>query len=82
MFRVLWTPPAEKDLARLEPEAQRRILAALHRLATTGAGDVRRLAATSPPEYRLRVGAWRLRFHRSRDAVSVLRVLPRGKAYR
>jgi mRNA-degrading endonuclease RelE of RelBE toxin-antitoxin system len=82
MPRVLWTPPAEKDLARLAPEAQQRIVDTLDRFATFGVGDVTRLTAISPPEYRLRVGRWRLRFHRTGDTISVLRVLPRDKAYR
>jgi mRNA-degrading endonuclease RelE of RelBE toxin-antitoxin system len=80
--RVLWTPPAERDLRRLAPKAQRRILGAVDRFATTGAGDVRRLAATTPAEYRLRVGRWRVRFNRDGDTVSILRVLSRDKAYR
>jgi mRNA interferase RelE/StbE len=82
MVRVLWTPPAEKDLDRLASQAQLRILDALERYAATGAGDVRHLAATKPPEYRLRVGPWRLRFNRVGDSISILRVLPRDKAYR
>jgi mRNA-degrading endonuclease RelE of RelBE toxin-antitoxin system len=82
MRRVLGTPPAEKDLARLTPEDQRRILDALNRFCMTEAGDVRRLAATSLPEYRLRISPWRLRFYLSVEAVSVLRVLFRDKAYR
>lgn len=44
-------------------------------------GDVRRL---SRDEWRLRVGDWRIRFGRDEDArvIVVLRVLPRGRAYR
>jgi hypothetical protein len=48
----------------------------------TQAGDVRRLTDTSPSEFRLRVGPWRLRFHRAADTLVVLRILPRDKAYR
>jgi mRNA-degrading endonuclease RelE of RelBE toxin-antitoxin system len=50
----------------------------------TPVGDVRRLADISPPEWRLRVGDWRVRF--TRDAatrtVLILRVLHRASAYR
>jgi mRNA-degrading endonuclease RelE of RelBE toxin-antitoxin system len=37
----------------------------------------------SPPQYRLRVGAWRVRVTVDREAkvLQVLHVLPRGKAY-
>lgn len=82
MLRVLWTPPAERDLRHLASKAQQRIVDALDRFAKTGAGNVRRLAATTPAEYRLRVGRWRVRFNRDGDTVSILRVLARDKAYR
>ena len=47
-----------------------------------GKGDFRRLAGL--PEWRLRVGDWRVRFAVDADAAAVviLRVLPRGSAYR
>ncbi len=82
MLRVIWTPPAEKDLSRLPSEAQQRIFDSVDRFALTSAGDVRRLTATTPPEYRLRVGRWRVRFNRAGETILVLRVLARDKAYR
>ena len=50
----------------------------------TGEGDVVRLVDVEPPEYRLRVGDWRVRFAREDEhrLLHVLRVMPRGKAYR
>jgi len=46
-------------------------------------GDIVKLAG-SDDEWRLRVGDWRVRFTRDRErrVVQVLRVLPRGRAYR
>ena len=52
-------------------------------LADTGQGDVTRLQGSSD-EWRLRVGDWRGRFrddHPTRT-LEVLRILPRGQAYR
>jgi hypothetical protein len=49
MLRVLWTPPAERDLRRLASKVQQRIVDALDRFATTRAGNVCRLAATADP---------------------------------
>jgi mRNA interferase RelE/StbE len=75
------TPPARRDLRRLDPPVRRRITDALDRfVADPFVGDVRRL---NPIEWRLRVGDWRVRFafddeHR---VIVVLRVLPRGRAY-
>jgi mRNA-degrading endonuclease RelE of RelBE toxin-antitoxin system len=59
------------------------VLQALDLLATAGLGDVRRLTGVDPPEYRLRVGDWRVRFARDPNArrIVVLRILPRGRAY-
>lgn len=74
---------ARRDLRRLDPPVQRRIIEALDRF--TGdqpTGDVVKLAGADD-EWRLRVGDWRVRFNRdSAGLVHVLRVLPRGRAYR
>jgi mRNA interferase RelE/StbE len=59
-----------------------RVLDAIDRLcADEPAGSVRRLAGR--PEFRLRVGDWRVLYVRddARHTVRVLRVLPRGRAY-
>jgi mRNA interferase RelE/StbE len=82
-WEVVWTAPAARDMRRLDREMTRRIYDAIHRLATTGDGDVRRLRQAEP-EWRLRVGNWRVRFVYDYAArtISVLRILPRGRAYR
>ena len=57
--------------------------AALETLVETGRGDVVRLKGLEPAEYRLRVGDWRVRFAQdpASGGITVLRVLPRGRAY-
>lgn len=75
---------ARRDFKRLDPPVQRRIVAALDRLADIPPrGDVVKLSGTDD-EWRLRVGDWRVRFTRDRQrrVIQVLRVLPRGRAYR
>ena len=82
-WRYLFTSRARRDFKRLDPPTRKRVLAALERLiGDPPAGDVVRLAGIE--EWRLRVGDWRVRFERDPDAriIYVLRVLPRGKAYR
>jgi mRNA-degrading endonuclease RelE of RelBE toxin-antitoxin system len=70
-------------LKRLDRSVQRRVVDAVKHFARTGEGDVIRLIDVEPPEYRLRVGDWRVRFARDeKHRLHVLRVLPRGKAYR
>lgn len=81
---VRWLPHAQRDLKRLDPPVRRRVIDAVTHFARTGEGDVVRLVNVDPPEYRLRVGDWRVRFTRDDEhrLLNVLRVLPRGKAYR
>ncbi len=84
VWRVELTRAAQRDLRRLDPQVRRRVIDALAGLSVQPArGDIRRLAA-SGEEWRLRVGDWRVRFTREHatNTVHVLRVLPRGRAYR
>ena len=82
-LRVDWTPAAERDVRCLDRQTQTRIRRAVSRFAAAGLGDVRRLWGYEC-EWRLRIGSWRVRFTLMPDAQSlvVLRVLPRGHAYR
>jgi mRNA interferase RelE/StbE len=83
-WRVELTRSAERDLRRLDPPVRRRVVAALDGLnAQPPRGDISRLAGPAQ-EWRLRVGDWRVRFTRAQASrtVYVLRVLPRGRAYR
>jgi len=78
---VKWTSRAEHDLARLDRRTRERIRQAIYRLAEEGRGDVRPVERTEG-EWRLRVGRWRVRFTLQGGALVVLRVLPRGSAYK
>ncbi len=83
-WTIDWTDNARRDLRRLDRQMAQRAIAAVERLAATGQGDVTRLQGVEPPEWRLRVGDWRVRFAYDfgSSAIHVLRVLPRGWAYR
>jgi mRNA-degrading endonuclease RelE of RelBE toxin-antitoxin system len=78
-----WTSRSLKDLKHLDEQVRSRIVVALERYAQTGVGDVVQLTAIEPPEHRLRVGDWRIRFRRdsARTSLIILRILPRDKAY-
>jgi mRNA-degrading endonuclease RelE of RelBE toxin-antitoxin system len=80
---ICWSSEAARDLDRLDPNVADRVTAALDQFAIEGDGDVRRLAAIQPPEYRLRVGKWRVRFQidYARETLYVMSVLLRDKAY-
>ncbi len=81
-LEVRWTAKAVREASRLDPPINRRVLAALETYATTGNGDVKRLADYDPPQYRLRVGEWRVRFTVEARVLYVQAVQPRGRAYR
>ena len=82
-WRVVVDDHARKDLRRIDPPTRERILRAIARLAQSAelTGDVKRLQGSH--EYRLRVGDWRVRFERDRRqlVITIVRVLPRGRAY-
>jgi mRNA interferase RelE/StbE len=82
-YEVRWSRNAVKDLRRLDKLTTRRIVEAVDTFAATGRGDVKKLT-NEGGEYRLRVGDWRVRFTVDHEVkvLSVLRVLPRGEAYK
>jgi mRNA interferase RelE/StbE len=56
------TPPARRDLRRLDRPIKQRVVDALDYLvANPKAGDIRKLAGSD--DWRLRVGDWRVRFN-------------------
>jgi len=82
--RVVVTPRADKELKQRPPQEQARVRAALDTLVEGLArGQVRKLRGKEA-EWRIRVGDLRVRFRldHTAHAVVVLRVLPRGRAYR
>jgi mRNA interferase RelE/StbE len=76
------TETALEDVAALDKGIARRVKQAVERFADTGVGNVKRLQGIDPPEYRLRVGDYRVRFHLDDETVQVLRVRNRREAYR
>jgi mRNA-degrading endonuclease RelE of RelBE toxin-antitoxin system len=82
-LRLSWSTRALRDSDRLDPKTRTRIVAALDRYAETRYGDVAKLADIDPPEYRLRVGPWRVRFAWDQPAgiVTVLHIFGRGQGY-
>jgi hypothetical protein len=77
---VIWTRRSQHDLGQLDQQTAARIIDAMVRFAATGHGDVTRLTGSHEP--RLRVGNYHVRFIRRSQAIEVVRVLPRGQAYR
>ena len=81
-MQIEWTEAALADLAALDKGIARRVMQSVERFAETGAGNVKRLQTIDPPEFRLRVGDYRVRFHNDGETVIVLRIRNRREAYR
>lgn len=79
---VVFAPRALKELAALPKADQRRMTAALDRLAETGRGDVRKLTDVEPAVYRLRSGSYRAFVTLSPELIAVERIVNRRDAYR
>ena len=62
-------------------QAAMRILHGLARFTQTQEGDVKRLKDIEPPEFRLRIGAYRVRFHGHGDTIEILAVKHSSDAY-
>ena len=77
-----WSESSLEDMAALDNGLARRIQRAVERFAATETGNVKRLQGIDPPEYRLQVGDWRVRFVVDSGTVLVLRVLNRKNTYR
>ena len=79
---IAWTDQAKADLRAIEQTTALRILHVVARYLATGEGDVKRLQDVEPPEFRLRVGDYRVRFHDLGNSILVLAVKHRREAYR
>jgi mRNA interferase RelE/StbE len=79
---VVWTDQAKTQLRAIDQPTALRILHALARCLETGEGDVKRLQNIEPPEFRLRVGDYRVRFHDHGDIIRITAVKHRREAYR
>jgi len=81
MRTVQFLPAALRDFDRLDRITQRRVVASLERLATTGHGDVKRLQGRMRDQ-RLRVGKWRVFVDLSAPGVILVTGIDsRGQAY-
>ncbi|MBS3933565.1 MAG: type II toxin-antitoxin system RelE/ParE family toxin [Truepera sp.] len=81
IYRVVFKPRAIKDLERLPDKDQRRVLEAIERMRDNLTGDVKKLANLTP-EYRLRVGSYRVLFEVEDNEVVIYRVQQRKDVYR
>jgi len=80
--KIAWTDLAKADLRAIDKDTALRILHTLTRYLVSGEGDVKRLQDIEPPELRLRVGDYRVRFYDHGDSILVLAIKHRREVYR
>lgn len=79
-YKIEFKPRAVKDLQDLSKSTQVKVLARIQAMENDLKGDVRKLTNFTP-EYRLRVGNYRVLFEIENEAIVIYRVKPRDKAY-
>ncbi len=79
-YGIEFKPKAVKDLRSLPKQIQSKILEKIQLMENDLAGDVKKLTNFTP-EYRLRVGNYRVLFEIENESIVIYRVKPRDKAY-
>ena len=79
-YEIEFKPRSIKDLQSIPKVQAQRIVEKIEALRTDLAGDVKRLTDFTP-EYRLRVGDYRILFEIEVDKVIIYRVKHRSDAY-
>ena len=80
-YGIEFKPKALKDLDSLHPDDARRVVERINRMRNDLEGDVKHLTNFTP-EYRLRVGDFRVLFELAGNQITVYPVVHRRDAYR
>jgi mRNA interferase RelE/StbE len=80
-YDVQFKPRAVRDIERLPSRIQARVLARIEEMSDDLKGDVKRLTNYTP-EYRLRVGDYRVLFEVEEKTIVIYRIRHRREAYR
>jgi mRNA interferase RelE/StbE len=80
-YAVQFKPRAVKDIEKLSSQLQTKIINGIEIMTDDLMGDVKRLTNFTP-EYRLRVGDYRVLFEIENESIIVYRVRHRRDVYR
>ena len=80
-YKTHFKPQPVKDFEALSLKLQKQILACIEKMSDNLRGDVKRLTDLTP-EYRLRVGDYRVLFEIEKDSIIIYRIRHRREAYR
>lgn len=79
-YKIEFKPKAIKDLAKLSPDLQNRIINKIELMQDNLQGDIKKLTNFTP-EYRLKVGDYRVLFEIENQMILIYRIKHRSKAY-
>ncbi|MGY6528854.1 MAG: type II toxin-antitoxin system RelE family toxin [Cyanobacterium sp.] len=79
-YEVEFKPKALKDLGKLSNNIQRRIIDKVEIMKNNLHGDIKKMTNFTP-EYRLRVGDYRVLFEIENQTIIIYRIKHRSKAY-
>lgn len=80
VYAIFFRTQAQKDLQHIHPQEQARIMQKVEALKDNLTGDIKRLTNFTP-EYRLRVGNFRVLFEVPGQMVIICRIKHRREAY-
>ena len=80
-YKVELKPKAIKDLKSIPKADGKRIVEKLQLLEDNLKGDIKRLTNYTP-EYRMRVGYWRILFEVEEEKIIIYRIRHRKEAYK
>ena len=81
MYEIKFKKKAVKELQKLPKKDAERIVEKISALSDNLTGDVKKLTDFTP-EYRLRVGVYRVLFEIEKNVIIIYHVKQRGEAYK
>jgi mRNA interferase RelE/StbE len=80
-YDIQFKPRAGRDIERLPFRIQTQVLARIEEMSNDLKGDIKRLTNFTP-EYRLRVGDYRVLFEVEKETIVIYRIRHRREVYR
>jgi mRNA interferase RelE/StbE len=80
-YKISFKPRAGKDCKSIDKKILRLIFSKIELLSNNLQGDVKKLTNFTP-EYRLRVGDYRVLFETEKDEIVIYRIMHRKEAYK
>jgi mRNA interferase RelE/StbE len=80
-YKIKFKPRAIKDCKSIDKKVLKLIFSKIELLSNNLQGDVKKLTNFTP-EYRLRVGDYRVLFETEKEQINIYRIMHRKKVYR